>query len=278
MTNTNENRQKQTYLTKIAILVKILFMDVKSDYLTSLRDLPEGLKVFLETPLPTPPVVSQPTTEEEGNIVQGVLAYFILECFRPFGGFMPLKAILRVGSHSPVMEDILLTGLEYIGEQTQNFEIVEPVNGKAYAPGDIRIVVKGKGNIVAVTVTVDVNNKQFEVALTPDNAGKIFVGYARCEEIFEYVFTAKAEFNDDAGTTGTATATITIGDTGEEETQADLTEFEQAVKKINTEADGIIHKAFDWGVDYAKTAATDAAVAFALKQAGKLLLKILIAL
>ena len=241
-------------------------MSIKSDFIEALRQTPDGIAEFLTTAIPAFEPTTLPTTVDEAIITQGILAHNFNTFFSLFEGLIPIEVMLRIGQHSNVAEVIALSGLEYIGiEQAQEFEIVEPTDAKSYAPGDIRIVVKGKGNISTVTVNVtsaqaeELGITPIDVVLTPDDSGKLFVGYARCEEIVEYVFTATAEFNDDEGTTDTASVTITIAEDGDSE--VDLTEFDLAAKKVEDESDGIIHGIYN----FAKDAVTSAAVGYALK-------------
>jgi hypothetical protein len=226
-------------------------MGVKNDFLAALRNLPAGLLEFLDVAIPAVPSgLSIPTTEEEANIMQGILSFYILQFFTAFAGLTPVPLALRIGQHSNVAEALLLSNLEYMPESdaNQEFEIVEPVEGKEYAPGDIRIIVKGKGNLstVTVTVAVAVESKEFTVELVPDNAGKMFYGYARCEEIFDYTFTFVAHFEDNTSAPGTEpqiiekTQAITVTITADGESVVDLNEFDMAAQKVLADADGII--------------------------------------
>ena len=238
-------------------------MSIKSDFIEALRQTPDGIAEFLTTAIPAFEPTTLPTTVDEAIITQGILAHNFNVFFSLFEGLIPIEVMLRIGQHSNVAEVIALSGLEYIGtEQAQEFEIVEPTDAKSYAPGDIRIVVKGKGNIVGVSFIVtggEGGPAQIVGMLTPDESGKLFVGYARCEELVEYTFEATAEFNDDEGTTDTASVTITIAEDGDSE--VDLTELDLAAKKVEDESDGIIHGIYN----FAKDAVTSAAVGYALK-------------
>ena len=220
-------------------------MSIKSDFIEALRQTPDGIAEFLTTAIPAFEPTTLPTTVDEAIITQGILAHNFNTFFSLFEGLIPIEVMLRIGQHSNVAEVIALSGLEYIGiEQAQEFEIVEPTDAKSYAPGDIRIVVKGKGNIVGVSfIVTGGEGGPAQIVLTPDESGKLFVGYARCEELVEYTFEATAEFNDDEGTTDTASVTITISD--DEESEVDLTEFDLAAGAVTRSMDSVIRQAIE---------------------------------
>lgn len=243
-------------------------MSVKSDFIEALRQTPDGINGFLSTPIPTLEATSNPTTTDDAIITQGILAHNLNLIFKTMEGLTPIELLLRIGQHSNVAEVIALSGLEYLGsEQGQDFKILEPTDDGSYAPGDIRIVVKGKGNISTVTVNVTSSQAEelgitpIDVTLIPDETSALFIGYARCEQVSEYTFTATAEFNDKEGTTGTVAVTITISDDGD--TKVDLTEIDMAAKKVDSEVDGVMH----WAYGELKGAVTSVAAGYALSLA-----------
>jgi hypothetical protein len=227
-------------------------MSVKSDFVTALRATPDAIAALLETPLPTVPEgLTVPTDEESANIMTGILSFYILQIFSTFQALTPIELALRIGQHSNPIEAICLAGLEYLEDSGANtaFDIIEPVDGKKYKQGDIRIIVKSRGKISTVDVTVDHNSIQDQVSLTPDNSGKMFYGYVRCDEIFDYTFTFSAAFNTSSDNNSppkvdvkTATVTISITDEadGENASGTDLTAFDIAAQQVIANADGFI--------------------------------------
>jgi hypothetical protein len=155
-----------------------------------------------------------PATKDDAIIAQGVLAVFLLDVFRPFGGLTPVELLLRIGQHNSVTEAILFTALEYLSDSDaqKEFTILEPKDGKTYLPGDIRIAVSAKSsNIAFAIVTVsDAYQTSFDITLEPNETGSVYYGYARCEEIGNYTFAFSVTFNDDAKTTKTANVGIKI--------------------------------------------------------------------
>jgi hypothetical protein len=114
--------------------------------------------------------------------------------------------------------------------------VKEPVDGKKYAQGDVRIIVAAKnGKLSTVIVTIDHESLQDTVTLNADATGTTFYGFARCEQIGSYTLTFAVTFNDEAQTQKSATRTIEIAaaaeDTANPEGQ-DLTAFLAAIDQF----------------------------------------------
>lgn len=214
-------------------------MSLKSAFIELLRKTPDGIADFLEVALPEPPAVSIPTTPEEAQIVQGKLAYYILDAFRPFTGLFPVELLLRIGQHSNVAEAIALSGLEYLTDSDgqQEFEIIEPGEGQTYAPGDIRLIVKGKGKVSTVqAATNDQSTPEIQTTDLLSDEGEMFYGFARLAEIGEYTSLVTVTFGDDAHTQKTASVHFTIADAGANTTNPegkDLSAFDTACKQLD---------------------------------------------
>ena len=190
-------------------------MGLKAEFITALRNTPDGIAGFTTTVIPTLTEIATPTTVDEAIIVQGVLAANLNLILKMFEGLTPVELLLRIGQHSNVAEALLLSGLEYLAETegdnaAHDFTVTEPVAGTTYAQGDVRIIVTAKnGTLAMVAVTVsDDYQTSVDIALTADEEGATFYGYARCEEIGAYAFDFTATFNDEKTATDAVTVTI----------------------------------------------------------------------
>ena len=219
-------------------------MGVKNDFLTALRNLPAGLLEFLDVAIPAPPEgLSLPTTEEEAIIMQGILSFYILQFFTAFAGLKPVPLALRIGQHSNVAEALLLSGLEYFGVSQQEFEVLEPIAGNKYAPGDLRIVVSAKSSkITSIDVSLTHGESYDTTSLRQDETGSRWFGYARMgfdEDIKDAQFDFSVVFDDKDGTTKTTSVAITIEEDGESD--VDLVELDNARRRALAAADGILY-------------------------------------
>ena len=242
-------------------------MGIKADFISELRKTPDGILNFLNTPLPDPPDVEYPTTKDESVVVQGMLAAYVLKAIRPFAGWTPVESMMRVGQHSNPLESITLSILEYLSasDAEKAFTIEEPVEGQAYAPGDIRIIVKAKGKIA--TVSASTNNPLTEELQTTNltsTDGEIFYGYIRLSTEGAYISVVTAKFDDKNQTAKTASVHYSITEDGE--VQGDLADFNLAAKKVEEAADGLMSQV------------VDAALGAALEMAAKALFVALLAL
>jgi len=256
-------------------------MSVKTDFAEALRTTPDGISAFLETEIPEFSEIALPTTEAEAIIAQGILAYNVNLLLKAFEGLTIVELLLRIGQHNNVAEAMLFSGLEYLQDAGANteFDIIEPVDGKSYAAGDIRIVVKSKGKISTVDVTVDHNSIQDTVNLAADNTGKMFYGFVRCDETFDYTFTFSASFNASNDNNAppevqvkTQTVTISITADGENPSGTDLTAFNIAAQEVAAKSDGVIHRFADKTVDNVVGNAESAALWWAVKKLVQILI------
>jgi hypothetical protein len=183
-------------------------MGIKADYISKLRAVPDGIADFLTTTFPVAPSISTPTTVDEAGVAVGVLSKFLLDAFRPFAGITIVELLLRIGQHSNVSEAMLLSVQEYIASSDAelSFEILEPVEGQGYYPGDMRFRAQAiNGTLKSVHVEIgDLHQTPpsiFAVDLAESNG--VFGGYltmAVGEYGGEYGATFTGTFTDDAET------------------------------------------------------------------------------
>lgn len=187
-------------------------MPVKADFIATIRKTPEGISDFLTTPIPAAPSMSTPADVDAAIIANGIAAKFMLDLFAPYAGLTPIELLLRIGQHNNVLEAGLLAGLEYrtgaTGDTAQHgFEVVEPAEGQAYTPGNLRVQVQPRnGDVQQVAVET---TGAAPVALDREADGS-FWGFLRLEEVGDYLLTFAALFSDE--TTQTATVTVTIAE------------------------------------------------------------------
>ena len=233
-------------------------MAVKADFITALRTTPEGIQGFLTTPIPTLTAISDPADVDAAILAQGILSANINKILQTFEGLTPIELILRVGQHSNVTEAMLFAGLEYIqdaaGANAQHdFTIVDPTDGQAYTPGNLRVQVAGKnGTLQQVAAEIA---GHAPTALDMDAQGT-FWGFLRVEELGAATVTCTALFTD--GSTDSRSVTVTIAEVVADpqpgQTQpndsagGDLNAF-QAAKKVfdNAVAKYLRFVANNWG-------------------------------
>lgn len=142
--------------------------DLKQTFITAVRTTPDGIAGFLDTPIPEPPTLAQPTDVDTAIIVNGVCAWYVLELFRPFAGLTPVELLLRIGQHNSVLESAMLAGLEYLtdSQAANDFEIVAPTDGQVLLPGELRITARAKNEAVIKSIagTLGANTFQMKAA------------------------------------------------------------------------------------------------------------------
>lgn len=221
-------------------------MGLKSTFIESLRQTPEGINAFLNTAIPPLEATTKPTTVDDAQITQGILAHNFNLILKPLEGLTPIELLLRIGQHSNVAEAMLFSGLEYIEDPEsaeKDFTIKEPVEGTKYAQGDIRIIVEAKNGTIG-SVTVNCNDPfveeeggiEFDVELNADETGTTFYGMARCEGIGEWILTFTVTFNDSEKTIKTASVAFEIAVADEDTTNPegeDLTAFNTSLEILD---------------------------------------------
>ena len=75
-------------------------------------ELPSGVLDHADTPLPTAPTVSTPTTVDEAIIAQGVLSKYLLDVFAAYDGFTLVDLILHIGQRNAVNKAMLLASIQ----------------------------------------------------------------------------------------------------------------------------------------------------------------------
>ena len=163
---------------------------MKTDFLAELlADIPEGVANFLNTPFGVIDEIDIPTDEASAKIACGKLAAHLNNAFlRPFSGFTPAEALMRLGSKNAVHVSSMLTGMEYIsGTGGGKLTPIAPTNGGVYAnylevsaSGDgLKSVVFNVGD-TAITLAVADDKKTWAGSPTfPFSTGKhagTFVG------------------------------------------------------------------------------------------------------
>jgi hypothetical protein len=238
-------------------------MGIKQDFIEAIRNTPDGIKDFLSVAIPTLQATTCPTDKDSSILTQGVLAHNLNCILLLFVGLTPVEMVLRVGQHSNVIEAILLSCLEYIPESNaeQDLTIEEPIENQAYAPGDIRIIVKAKGKISTMTATTEIPNNEspegqpeLQIIDLTSTDGEIFYGYVRLSSAGDYTTSVSATFDDKDQTIKSASVNYSISEDGD--VQADLAEFELAAKAVEDSSNSLM----SWVVDTAKGAALEWAV------------------
>jgi hypothetical protein len=119
--------------------------------------MPEGVIEFLETSLPTPVSITEPSTVDDAIVAQGKLAYNINLILTQFAGLKVLEVILRIGQLNPVLHGMLATALEYIEGSERSIDIVSPTADGSYTDDQtIQFSCDTPGDVQPVTVTVSV--------------------------------------------------------------------------------------------------------------------------
>lgn len=149
--------------------------DLKQLLLESLNELPEGLQDFLDTTIQDDWVAtSLPDTVEDAIIVSGVLCHNLNMFLWKFQGFTPLKLFLRIGQHNPVVQSILLSGLEYLTKAQHDFVISSPDNQQQYQVGvPILFEIQATSPDVVLMATVQIGSSSpVQLLKTPGTSDK----------------------------------------------------------------------------------------------------------
>jgi len=215
-------------------------MGVKSDYLKSLRNTPDGIAEFCDWAIPTLVATTEPTGD--AATCQEILAHNLNTIFVSLEGWKPIETMLRIVQHNNVAEAMLLSCLEYFGNTQQEFAVLEPTAGGKYAPGDLRIVVSAKSSKIAtVDVSLTHGASYDTISLRPNDTGSLWYGYAIMgfdEEIIDALFDFSVVFADENGTTKTASVALTIESDGY--ASADIAELENAKVRALAATEGLI--------------------------------------
>lgn len=127
---------------------------LKQDFVEAVRLTPDGIKEFLETPIPEAPTVSP--ADDTAN---EALAAFLLNLFRPFAGLTPVELLLRIGQHNSVLESAMIAGLEYIegaDSESNGLTILEPQDGQTYDAGEMRFTASTSNAVcIGMSMTLD---------------------------------------------------------------------------------------------------------------------------
>lgn len=179
-----------------------------------ITDLPAGILDFLTTPLPAKATLTDPVDVDSAIICQAQFCVHLNDMLGEYAGLTPIAIPMFMAQLNTVQQNIMLASLEYDSETDaeQDFTVIEPADGKAYLPGDLRLQVKplnGKLQQVAVESgdTAD--------ALSYDEDNGVFWGYLRAEDLGAYTATFTGLFVDD--TTQSVSVSFTISDTPEDE-------------------------------------------------------------
>ena len=187
-------------------------MSLKSDFVTDLRAVPEGIDGLLSAAIPTPPTgLTQPTTEAEATIMQGILAYYLLQVFAVFAGLTPVELALRIGQHSAPVEAMCLAGLRYLDASSvhNDFKIIEPIDGQSYTPGTLRISCQITNGTISVLQAI-FTSETITQTLDLKQADGYYQGYIDLDTAANYTLTIAGLFTKTDGTTETITHALTI--------------------------------------------------------------------
>ena len=127
-------------------------MSTKDDFITALdTDLPDGVKNFITTPIPTL------TAATDQETAQDVLAMNLNTILKSFEGFTPVAALLHLGQRNKTLQNLLLSALLYVGSASERGLTVDcPVDGQEYDYAPIVFSAhQTGGDFTSVTATVD---------------------------------------------------------------------------------------------------------------------------
>lgn len=156
---------------------------VKQNFITALRQTPDGIAGFLTAAIPEPPACSVPTDVDAAIIANGVCAAYVLDLFRPFAGLTLVELLLRIGQHNSVTESMLLAGLQYLADSqaAAEFEIVEPTEGTVFLPGELRITARARNEAVIKSIAGTLGAHTFQMKAA-DGLWRQYVDVAEGEQ------------------------------------------------------------------------------------------------
>jgi len=176
-------------------------MDKATLLAEAITDLPQEIQDKLNTVIPALTATTDPTSDENQNI----LAHNLNTIFKTCLEGVPLLAIpLFIGQLNTVNQGLLVAALELVqqsGGGAGGFEIVNPTDGKAYLPGDVRFQVRPTGGAKIQQAAVDIDGGD-PVPLQWDDQG-FFWGFARLETEQTYSATVAVLYADDKSDAGT---------------------------------------------------------------------------
>ena len=194
-------------------------MALKDRFLAALEILPEpGLKKFLDVPIPVMREGGDYNDVEAAIQEQGKLAANINDILKAFEGLTLIDLILRVGSHNPALQGMLLASLQVMGGAAMGkIKINLPAKGAAIplAEGeksieiDIALSIEGGGEVQDVTVEVSGPDSQ-AVQVSSAGEGKPYTGTVLLSEPGDYSLSATATFKEGEGDAITASSSFSV--------------------------------------------------------------------
>ena len=133
-------------------------MAQKEEYGNALYALPDVLQAYLNWTMPAVDASWQPDTVEDAQIVCGMLANNLNTIFQHMEGLPLVQMLLHAGTHNPILRDMHLTGVKFVGKDLHDFTILAPEDGASYPPLDLSCAVditSGIDDLITVQVTVD---------------------------------------------------------------------------------------------------------------------------
>jgi hypothetical protein len=170
-------------------------------------------------------------------IANGIASKYVLDLFNAYAGLFLAALPLHVGQENDWLRAGVLSGLEYGSlnaaddDETGNLVIVEPRNGAAYKPGDLRVQVKGK-NAVLQSATATIAGKMGQLG-----AGQgCFWGIVCIPEAGEYTMDVLGSFEGD-GPIQSASVSFSIDEDADKEPDGDdLTALDTAIGVVKDAA------------------------------------------
>jgi hypothetical protein len=133
--------------------------DVKNAFVEALNDTPDGIKSFLEVPLPSLAGIGVPSTVDEAIIAEGTLAANLNTILTAFVGLTPVELLLRIGQHNVVIQSMLLAAIQYIGNVGEMTIEAPKSSGKYFGYFSDFVVSFTGGDPVSVSCALDANDK-----------------------------------------------------------------------------------------------------------------------
>jgi hypothetical protein len=207
-------------------------LNIKAQILAEvIADLPDGIRTFLDVELPEPPAATMPQDVDSAILVQGLLAYHLLEVFRPLAGLTLAQLPLWIGQFNTVNVGMLLASLAYRQETQaeQSFRIIEPRAETTYYPGEMRISAEASSGTTISSMSADLAGETFDLVSA---SGGGWRQYVNVMDNGDYVLTITAHFP--TGDPQTQSVAFVIGD---EETVEEPDEIEPGA---GADADALI--------------------------------------